>query len=81
MGWEGLHQVALTSRKHEPDLRHSAVCVKPNKHGFKVCGESVLNNFYLSVITKIFYKPRTTMLKYKLFVPADFIKYSKHIHQ
>jgi hypothetical protein len=51
MGWEGLHQVALTSRKHERDLWYSAVCVKPNKHGFKVCGESVLNNFYLSVIT------------------------------
>jgi len=80
MGREGLHQNAPTSRKHEPDLRHSAVCVKPNKHGFKVCDKSVLNNFYLPVITKIFYKSRTTMLKYKLFVLANFIKYSKHIH-
>ena len=51
MGREGLHQIALTSRKHEPDLWHSTVCVKPNKHGFKVCDKSVLNNFYLPVIT------------------------------
>ncbi len=49
MGWEGLHQVALTSRKHAPDLWHSTVCVKPNKLGFKVCYKSVLNNFYLPV--------------------------------
>jgi len=48
--WEDLHQVALTSRKHEPDLWHSTVCVKPNKHDFKVCGTAVLNNFYLPVI-------------------------------
>jgi len=50
MGWEGLHQVALTSRKLELDLWHSTVCVKPNKHDFKDCGKSVLNNFYLPVI-------------------------------
>ena len=81
MGREGLHQIALTSRKHEPDLWHSTVCVKPNKHGFKDCYKSVLNNFYLPVITKFFYRSRTTRLKYKLFKLADFIKYSKHIHQ
>jgi hypothetical protein len=50
MGWEGLHQVALTSRKHEPDLWHSTVGVKPDKHDFKDSVKSFMNNFYLPVI-------------------------------
>jgi hypothetical protein len=50
MGWEGLHQVALTSRKHELDLWHKLICVKPNKHDFTVSGKAILNNFYLPVI-------------------------------
>ena len=50
MGWEGLRQVALTSRKHEPDLWHSTVCVKPDKHDFKVPGKSVMNNLHPSDI-------------------------------
>ena len=54
MGWEGLHQVALTSRKLEPDLWHWTDCVKPNELDFKVCGKLVLNNFYLPVIIYFF---------------------------
>jgi len=50
MGWEGSHQVAHTSRKHEPDLWHSMDCVKPDKHGFEVSSKALLNNFYLPVI-------------------------------
>ena len=81
MGWEGLHQVALTSRKHAPDLWHSTVCVKPNKHDFKYYGNFVLNNFYLPVIIYFFLVHLTTRLKYKLFGRLDFIKYYRHIHQ
>ena len=81
MGWEGLHQVALTSRKHAPGLWHSTVCVKPNKHDFKVCSQDVLNNLYLPVIIYIFLDHPTTRLKYKLFRLTNFIKDFKHIHQ
>ena len=50
MGWEGLQQVALTSGKLEPDLWHSTIYVKPDKHDFQICSQPFMNNFYLPVI-------------------------------
>lgn len=49
LGWEGLHQVALTSRKLRLHLWYSLICVKPNEQDLAETVNKFLNNFYLPV--------------------------------
>lgn len=46
----------VASRKHEHHLWHSTICVKPEKHDFKIYVQLILNNFYLPVFIYIIYR-------------------------